>query len=102
MGFMVSLADTIQIGIFCALIFYTWETRKLRKWQQKQVQLTILNMELDRRGNDALIPSYYPKVVLEIYRDGCFDPNEMFTSIHRLPPRNWTRVEKWLKSIFKK
>ncbi len=95
---MIPLADIIQIAIFCAIVIYTWETHTLREWQQKQVQLTILNMEMDRRGKDAIIPSYYPKAVLEIYHDAYFDPNEMYSPIYRIPLNFVQKIKKFFHS----
>ena len=39
------LADYIQIAILVAIVWYSYETFKLRKWQQKNVQISILDLQ---------------------------------------------------------
>ena len=31
-----------------AIIWYSWETRELRKWQKRQAQLSLIHMEMNR------------------------------------------------------
>lgn len=31
-----------------AILWYSWETRELRKWQRRQAQLSVIHMEMNR------------------------------------------------------
>lgn len=85
-----TIADTIQFSIFIALIWYSWETHRLKKWQKKQVLLTILELEMQRKKNLKEGCAFdtgglFPKIIREIYELGKFDPKELYSPAHHQP-----------------
>ncbi len=73
------------------IIWYTIETKKLREWQTKQVQLTILNLEFNRVYENAKQPHIripfsedWPIIVRKIYEKGELDTKTFYSkSYHK-------------------
>mgnify|MGYP001604482525 CR=1 len=86
-------SDLILLMTFLAIVWYSWETRQLRKWQKKQAQLTLLSLHTQRQVASAehhgrnFLPSGedYARTVREIMEQGKFDPKLLFTPAFRDP-----------------
>jgi len=97
--------DYIQIIIALAIIWYSIETHFLRKWQKKQVQLSILDMDIQRirnqqelRGNVTPYRESFPMIIRDIYERGKFDVKILYS-------KNWHKpigFKQKIKNIFKK
>lgn len=91
--FSLNTADYIQIAIFCALLWYSIESHFLRKWQKKQVQLTILDLDMRRVKAHAETPQFnlspygedFPIIVRKIYELGKFDPKILYSRAFHQP-----------------
>lgn len=82
-----SVPDFIQICIFIALLWYSWETSQLRKWQKKQAQLTVLGLDMQRIRNHhdtGSNPTPYGEeisvIVRKIYELGKFDAKVLYAN----------------------
>ena len=42
-----SLTLIVLCLTFFAIVWYSWETRELRKWQKRQAQLSVIHMEMN-------------------------------------------------------
>ncbi len=85
-----SKSDLILLATFCAIVWYTIETHRLRKWQQKNVQILILdlrqrilmhqnemfnkNAQVDRNINNEEIAN----IMNDILKYGKFDIQKLY------------------------
>jgi hypothetical protein len=104
----LSIADCIQILIFCALFWYSWETRQLRKWQKRQVQLTILDLDMQRvrsayenRGNPTPYGEKFPIIIRKIYELGKFNPKVLYCNGFHSPLNLTQKIAQKIKIILK-
>ena len=105
----LTMADIIQILIFVALFWYSLETRLLRKWQKKQVQLTILNLDMQRvkstteqRGNPTPYGEKFPIIIRKIYELGKFNPKVLYSRAFHQPISFGQKSAARIKSLFKR
>lgn len=75
-------SDWILSASLVVIIWYSWETHLLRKWQKKQAQATLVNLVMqasinhDKLGN---LHSLYPRPIREIYELGKLDLRDFFS-----------------------
>ncbi len=108
-NFLVNLntADYIQISILIALVWYSWETHQLKKWQKKQIQLSILELEMKRKRDMSEGHSFsmksgvFPSIIRNIYELGKFDPKELYSPAFHQPLTRLGKLIKKLKNIKK-
>ena len=104
----LGIADYIQIFIFINLFWYSWETRQLRKWQKRQVQLSILEMDMQRvqnthnQGNPTPYAEPFPFIIRKIYETGNFDPKILYSKVFHQPLTWNSRLRNKIISFFKK
>lgn len=105
----LSVADYIQISIFVVLFWYSWETRQLRKWQKRQAQLTILDLDMQRvrhssvsGGNPTPYGEKFPIIIRKIYELGKFDPKVLYSPAFHNPLSFSQKVLQKIKALFKK
>lgn len=103
------IADYIQIAIFFALLWYSWETHQLREWQKKQAQLTLLGLDMQRvknhsenRGNPTPYGEAFPMIIRKIYEQGKFNPKVLYSPAFHQPLTFWDKTKGWFKNKFSK
>lgn len=101
------IADWIQICILFAIGWYSWETHLLKKWQKKQVQLTILGLEMQRKKNFKEGHAFdtgglFPQIIRKIYELGKFDPKEFYSPAHHYPLTFFKKIFGKIKNYFGK
>ena len=102
-------SDTILFVTFLAIVFYSIETSRLRKWQQKSVQISILdlrqrilmhqnemwskNASVDRNINNREIAN----IMNDILEHGKFDLRKLYANgvLRNNPKKNF--LTKWFK-----
>jgi len=105
----LTVADYIQISIFVVLFWYSWETHQLRKWQKRQAQLTVLDLDMQRvrhgatsRTNPTPYGEPFPIIIRKIYERGEFDPKVLYSRAYHQPLSSTQKVLQKLKVLFKK
>jgi hypothetical protein len=103
----LKIADWIQILILFAIAWYSWETHLLKKWQKKQVQLTILGLEMQRKknlkeGHAFDTGGLFPNIIRKIYELGKFDPKELYSPAHHYPLTFLKKIFEKIAKIFRK
>lgn len=85
----VSVADIILFITFLAILWYSLETRWLRQWQTRQVQATLLMLDMQRVIHHAEHPSIrmpykesFPIIMRKIYELGEFDIKDLYSSTY--------------------
>lgn len=92
-------SDWILFVTLVAIIWYSWETHFLRKWQKKQAQATLVNLVMQASINHEKLGNLhtlYPKPIREIYELGKLDLRDFFSD-----KRPLTVIDK-LKAKFKR
>ncbi len=107
-----TIADYIQISILLALLWYSLETRQLKKWQKKLTQLQILQIDMERVknqasgcGNPTPYGEDFPIIIRKIYELGKFNPKVLYSRGFHHPITRFDKIKHWiinLKSSFKK
>jgi len=104
-----TIGDCIQIFILVALVWYSIETRQLRKWQKRQAQLTILELDMKRvetvatqRFNPAPYGEDFPMIIRKIYELGKFNPKTLYSRGFHKPLTFFAKTLEWIKKLFKK
>ncbi|HBX16162.1 MAG TPA: hypothetical protein DEF57_02555 [Candidatus Magasanikbacteria bacterium] len=105
----LTVADYIQISIFVVLFWYSWETHQLRKWQKRQAQLTVLDLDMQRvrhgatsRTNPTPYSEPLPLIIRNIYERGKFDPKILYSRAYHQPLSFTQKVLQKLVNLFKK
>lgn len=105
----LSVGDYIQFAILIALLWYSRETYLLRKWQKKQVQLTLLNLDMQRvknqadlQGNPTPYGKDFPIIMREIYELGKFDLKILYSRAFHRPISTRQKFILWLKNKISK
>ena len=102
-------SDWILLFTFFAIVWYSWETRQLRKWQQKQVQLSIVDLDMQRvrsnaegRGNPTPYGEAFPIIMRKIYDSGNFDPKVLYSPTYHQPLTLTGRIRGRINSLWKR
>jgi len=90
--------DWILFFTFIVLFWYSVETHFLRKWQKKQVQLSIFNAEVQRfmnHGNLGGLSFRFPLILRKIYELGKLDLRELYSDKQPIKLRD--KFFTWIK-----
>ena len=106
----LNASDKILFVTFLAILWYSWETRQLRKWQIKQVQLTLLDLHLSRQiaDEDHHSRRFFPfgedyvRNLREIMELGKFDAKTLFSSSFHYPLTRRAKVREFIKKTWGK
>jgi hypothetical protein len=90
---VATLTCLILFFTLLAIIWYSWETWQLRKWQKRSLQMSIVdlatkikiaNQESIRSGagQSAYVTRDFPETLRKIYEEGRFDLSDIYI-IHR-------------------
>lgn len=80
----LSSSDWILFFTLLAVIWYSYETRRLRKWQKLQVLLTIFFKQTDDWDSGMKSRTRFPEQLQCIIRDGKYDPRWAYSPARRI------------------
>ena len=84
------LSFVVLFLTFCAIVWYTVETRRLRQWQTKQLQLSVLDVHLriamhsnemfskGAQTDGNIVSRRIPNMLNDIYKHGKFDLKDLY------------------------
>lgn len=99
----LSKTDWILFFTLIVLSWYSLETHFLRRWQKKQVQLSILNAEIDRFKNHSNLGGLsfkIPVILRKIYELEKLDLRELY--IDKNPLKRRDKISAWFKKVLQR
>ncbi len=95
----MNLSDWILFITFLAILWYSWETRKLRKLQQKQVLLSVFYEQTKDWDGGMKVRTEYPLKFREIVETGKYDPKWAYSSGWHQPVIKEGVIKKYYKLL---
>lgn len=71
----MTISDLILLVTLGAIVWYTLETRKLRKWQQLHTMLTVFFEQTKDWDSGMKVRTKYPFKLQEIVKNNEYDPS---------------------------
>ena len=94
----MTLSDWILLLTFFAIVWYSWETRQLRKWQRLQALLSIFFEQTKDWDSGMKVRTKYPLKIREIVETNKYDPKWAYSKNWHQPVVN---KESKFKSILR-
>ncbi len=106
-----SVSDWILFLTFLAIIWYSWETRKLREWQKRNLQMSILDLAVRIKiagqeslraghGQTAYVTKNFPETLRKIYEEGRLDLQDFY--VMRPKDKKWKKVKRFFVDFYNK
>ncbi len=96
----LSASDWILLVTFLAIVWYSWETRQLRRWQKLQVLLTIFFEQTEDWDSGMRVRTKYPSKLQEIVLKHKYDPKWAYSTNWHLKSFKEKCIEKIKKIWF--
>lgn len=96
----LSSSDWILVATFLAIVWYTLETRQLRKWQKLQTLLSVFFEQTKDWDSAMKARTQYPNKFREIVETGRYDPKWAYSPAYHHPITWKGKLLQKIKSLF--